>query len=310
MNKRRTIYRGFNKRRKTRVIQITALGISICLLGGVIFVKVKNMDIFNKIGSKISSIDLGKFNKSEELNYNDVAKEIEEISKEKEAKKEESIDESQVELTEDVKVAVIDGWSLNTIQVASIQNEADMPKIESQLTENKIPFSVVEIDGVKKVHTYAFFNQDNAREHIEEVKKVFPDAFLSQMKVPVLSLEYTNKYSYVESISNKLNDLIKNFEEESKFWASSTNSVEVKEYNKVLTSRKEILEEIKKEANKIDYENMSVFKDNLIKYLDETNEKIDTASKAANEKNYNVSKSLYLSAMQGYFLFINSIKEA
>ena len=130
------------------------------------------------------------------------------------------------------------------------------------------------------------------------------------MKAPVLSLEYTNKYSYVEGISNKLNELIKNFEDESKFWESNKDNVDIKSYNTILTSRKNILDDIKNEANKIDYSNMGIFKDNLIKYADETNNKIDLSLKSIKEKKYNVSKSLYFSSMQGYFLFINSIKEA
>lgn len=314
MNKRRTIYRGFNKRRRIKIIKIASIGICICILGGVTFIKVKDMNIFNKINDKISnsieSINFSKLNKAEEIDYNDISKELEEVNKGKEENKEASKEQSQTEISEEIKVAVIDGLNIHTIQVASVENENDMPKIETQLNENNIPFSVVEIDGLKKVHTYASFEQDSVRSYLEEVKKVFPDAFLSQMKAPVLSLEYTNKYSYVEGISNKLNELIKNFEDESKFWESNKDNVDIKSYNTILTSRKNILDDIKNEANKIDYSNMGIFKDNLIKYADETNNKIDLSLKSIKEKKYNVSKSLYLSSMQGYFLFINSIKEA
>ena len=65
---------------------------------------------------------------------------------------------------------------------------------------------------------------------------------------------------------------------------------------------------ISKEAEKIDYSEMRLFKDNLIEYVKNVNEKIDTASKAANEEKYSVSKSLLLSSMQEYSMFINSIK--
>ena len=214
------------------------------------------------------------------------------------------------ESNEVVKVAKTDGWNIYTIQVASVKDDKDMNKIEAQLVENKIPFSVVEIDGARKVQTYAFFNKDVTRTHIEQIKTVFPDAFISQMEAPVLSLEYTSKYSYIANISDELNNLIKNFEEESKFWSTNKENIDLKEYNTLLTNRKQIISDIQKEADKIDYSKMNVFKDNLIKYTKDVNEKIDMSSKAANEQNYNMSKSLYLSSMQGYFSFINSIREA
>lgn len=314
MNKRRTIYKGFNKRRKIKVIKIASIGVCICLLGGGIFIKVKDINILNKLNDKIrNSIELIIFRKPdkiEEIDYNDISKELGDVNKGKEDKEKASNEQTQTEISEEIKVAVIDGLNIHTIQVASVENDNDIPKIESKLNESSIPFSVVEIDGLKKVHTYASFKQDSVRTHLEDVKKVFPDAFLSQIKAPVLSLEYTNKYSYVEGISNKLNELINSFEEESKFWELNKDNLDIKSYNIILTSRKKILNDIKNEANKIDYSNMEIFKDNLIKYADETNHKIDLSLKSIKENKYNISKSTFLSSMQGYLLFINSIKEA
>ena len=314
MNKRKTIYKSFNKRRKMKSLKFISAIICICLLGGITVTKLKDVNILNKISQKInksiSSINLLNNNKIEQISYDDISKELDKVQVEKEKDKEVLKEENQAKTDEDIKVAVIDGLDIYTIQVASVENENDIPKIETSLNENKIPFSTVEIDGLKKIQTYASFEQDSVRNYIEEVRKVFPDAFVSQIKIPVLSLEYTQKYSYVEGISNKLNELIKNFEEESKFWESNKENIDVQLYTNILNSRSNILSDIKNEANKIDYSNMKIFKDNLIKYTDETNNKINISLKVINEKDYNISKSLYLSSIQGYFLFINSIKEA
>lgn len=314
MNKRKTIYKSFNKRRKMKLLKFISAVICICLLGGITVTKLKDVNILNKISQKInksiSSINLLNNNKIEQISYDDISKELDKVQVEKEKDKEVLKEENQAKTDEDIKVAVIDGLDIYTIQVASVENENDIPKIETSLNENKIPFSTVEIDGLKKIQTYASFEQDSVRNYIEEVRKVFPDAFVSQIKIPVLSLEYTQKYSYVEGISNKLNELIKNFEEESKFWESNKENIDIQLYTNILNSRANILSDIKNEANKIDYSNMKIFKDNLIKYTDETNNKINISLKAINEKDYNISKSLYLSSIQGYFLFINSIKEA
>ena len=314
MNKRKTIYKSFNKRRKMKSLKFISAVICICLLGGITVTKLKDVNILNKISQKInksiSSINLLNNNKIEQISYDDISKELDKVQVEKEKDKEVLKEENKAKTDEDIKVAVIDGLDIYTIQVASVENENDIPKIETSLNENKIPFSTVEIDGLKKIQTYASFEQDSVRNYIEEVRKVFPDAFVSQIKIPVLSLEYTQKYSYVEGISNKLNELIKNFEEESKFWESNKENIDIQLYTNILNSRANILSDIKNEANKIDYSNMKVFKDNLIKYTDETNNKINISLKSINEKDYNISKSLYLSSIQGYFLFINSIKEA
>ncbi|MCR8746491.1 hypothetical protein [Romboutsia lituseburensis] len=313
MNKRKTIYRGFNKRRKTRHIQVIVITASICLISGYGIYRVKDSNILENISKKVSFIKLeNPFKKdSDFLGYEDYKIEpqkndeqaVEKVENEKQEIKEK-------EVAEDVKLARVEPWSIYTVQVASVSNDKDLNKIETQLVEKKIPFSVVEIDGAKKVQTHGYFDQESTRSHINEVKDIFPDAFLSELKVPVLAIEYTSKYSYVESITKQLNSLIKNFEQESAFWQSSKENVDIKKYNDILAERKEIVSNIEKEGKKINYSEMNVFKDNLLNYTKNLTEKVEMALKSANDKNYNVSESMYLSSMQEYFSFINSIKKA
>lgn len=315
MNKRKTIYKGFNKRRKRKSIKVLLITVSLCLIAGYGYIKVKDSDIVGSLSKKISFLKLDNFfsKEGEFLSYDDYKLQTDETdeSVEVEKKTEDKItNKENNEVSEEVKVAVIDAWNIYTIQVASVKNEKDMDKMETQLVENQIPFSVVERDGAKKVQTYAFFDKDVTRNYMEKIKTIFPDAFISEMKIPVLALEYTSKYSYIENISKELNKLIKNYEEESKYWSTNKENIDLKAYNIILTNRKQIISNIQKEADKIDYSKMNVFKDNLIKYTKDVNDKIDMSSKAANEQNYNISESLYLSSMQGYFSFINSIKEA
>lgn len=312
MNKRKTIYRGFNKRRKTRPIQALVITASICLISGYGIYKIKDSNILENVSKKVSFIKLeNPFKKeSDFLGYDDYKiepqkkdeKAVENVENEKQQDKEK-------EVSEDVKLARVEPWSIYTVQVASVSNDKDLNKVETQLVEKKIPFSVVEIDGAKKVQTHGYFDQESTRSHIDEVKNIFPDAFLSELKVPVLAIEYTSKYSYVESITKQLNSLIKNFEKESDFWKSSKENVDIKKYNEILAERKEIVSNIEKEGEKIDYSEMNVFKDNLLSYTKNLNEKMEMALKSADDKNYNVSESMYLSSMQEYFAFINSIKK-
>lgn len=288
---------------------------SVCLISGYGYTKIKDGNIIENLSQKVSLLKLNNFLEKkvdfksyDELGLKDNKKE-KDVQVQKEVKEKPAQKETK-EKSEDVKVAVVDSWNIYSIQVASVKNDKDMNKVETKLIENKIPFSAVEMDEAKKVQTYASFDKEVTKTHMEQLKNIFPDAFVSEMKVPVLSLEYTSKYSYIENISKDLKTLIKNFEEESKFWAANKEDIDLKAYNNILTDRKQIISSIEKEANKIDYSNMNVFKDNLMKYTKDVNDKIEVSSKAANEKNYNISESLYLSSMQGYFSFINSMKNA
>ncbi|MPM76291.1 hypothetical protein SDC9_123289 [bioreactor metagenome] len=58
MNKRKTIYRGFNKRRKTRHIQVLVITASICLISGYGIYKVKDSKILENVSKKVSFIKL------------------------------------------------------------------------------------------------------------------------------------------------------------------------------------------------------------------------------------------------------------
>lgn len=315
MNRRRGMYRGFNRRNKsnTKFIIITMSLIVVCVIGGYSYTKLKDIDVVDKIAnnkiiayieSKIPKIDKAD---SGFITADDISKELDEIkdNSKEDSKKEE---DTNTNTNEDIKLAKTEGWSFYTIQVASVNDDKDLEKFKSELNSNKIPCSVVEVDNTKKVQTYSFFDEESTRAYLEEVKNVYPDAFVSQMKIPMLSLEYTSKYEYVGNISTQLNKLITNFEEESSFWKKSKEALNKEEYNKILTNRSEIIQAIQVEVDKIDYEGMREFKDNLEKYVNEINDRITESSKAVNEEQYHIAVSNFVSCMQGYYTFIDIIK--
>lgn len=314
MNRRKTIYRGFNNNRHKIDLRKYVITIAcLCLIGYYSYTKIKDSKILEYVSAKIPFL-----NNSSDITYKDISDELNSIKKGKKSKSQTNSDDKQetnpekaannTKEPEEVKLATIEGWDMYTIQVAAIDNNDDLKKIQTSLVNNDIPFSVMEKDGVKKIQTYSSFDENDVRKQISSVRKVFPDAFLSHLDAPMLSLEYTSNYAYIESISKELNKLITNFKEESSFWSNAENNVDMEKYNTILTNRKAISQNISKEAEKIDYSEMRLFKDNLMEYVKNVNEKIDTASKAANEEKYSVSKSLLLSSMQEYSMFINSIK--
>ena len=305
INKRR--YKGFNKRRNIPKIRVFTIILSASIIGGYGYIKLKDKDILNNfsivknIGDKFDNISLKNIlkieNKSttDEYNYEDVSKEIE------------ALNENDEEATE-VQVATIDAMNVYIVQVASIGGNQDLKSIEEKLKSNKIPYSVVEVDGVEKVQAYYSFDESVTRSNLDSARKVFSDAFVSELKIPVLSLEYTSKYSYISDISTEINNLIKNFKEECEFWQANKESINIEQYNTILTNRVKIVDKIKQNAEKIDYKQMDVFKDNLIEYAKNIQSNTSEASKNANEDNLHLSQGLLLSSIQGYYSFINSIK--
>ena len=174
------------------------------------------------------------------------------------------------------------------------------------MNEYKIPSSSMSIDNSEKIQVYSSFDESKIRTNLDKTRTYFSDAFLTKIEVPMLSLEYTNSYSYMKDIADGLNNLIENYQKESKYWDSGENNLE--NYNKILTERKTILEELKKNTEKIDYSKMDKFKNNLISYIDESQNNILTSSKNANENKGYVSEGLLLSSIQQYYVFVESMK--
>ena len=203
-------------------------------------------------------------------------------------------------------MASVSNMVVYTIQVASLEDKSDLKKIEEVMNEYKIPSSSMTIDNSQKIQVYSSFDEYKVKANLEKTRTYFSDAFLTKIEVPMLSLEYTNSYSYMKEIADGLNDLIKNYQKESQYWDEGKNDLQ--NYNKILTSRKTILENLKKSTQKIDYYKMDKFKNNLISYIDEVQNNILTSSKNANENKGYISESLLLSSVQQYYLFVQSMK--
>ena len=139
MNKRKTIYKGFNKRRKNKMIKIYIIGASIFIMCGYGFTQLKDSKIYNNVESKLESvltkmpfIDFKKYKneegKLEVFEYEDISKGDEITSNE---------NEENVEATnEDVNVATIRGWNIYTIQVASVEDKNEIPLISVRINND------------------------------------------------------------------------------------------------------------------------------------------------------------------------------
>ncbi|MDU4860080.1 MAG: hypothetical protein E6356_05725 [Terrisporobacter othiniensis] len=302
---KRKFYKNFNKRKRFNGTRVVTVTLCLCIVGTYAYINLKDKDFMDKLG-KVNVVSAIKnasiwdgvknlFDKSSVITSSTIESQLNEVEK---GDKEDTQENSQV--------ASVNEMVVYTIQVASLEDKNDLKKIEEVMNQYKIPSSSMTIDKSEKIQVYSSFDETKVRNNLEKTKTYFSDSFLTKIEVPMLSLEYTDDYSYMKDIATGLNDLIENYQKEGQYWDKNKNDLSA--YNEILTNRKTILENLKKNTQKIDYSKMDKFKNNLISYIDNTQNYILTSSKSANENKGYVSQGLLLSSIQQYYLFVQSMK--
>lgn len=304
---KRKFYRNFNKRKKFNGTRVVTVVLCLAIIGTYTYINLKDKNFMDKLGNinMVSSIRKASiwgglkniFDKSNVITSSNIESQLKEIENDNKDKKDEE---------ESTKVVSVNEMVIYTIQVASLENESELKKIEEVMNENKIPSSSMSIDNSEKIQAYSSFDETKVRINLDKTRNYFSDAFLTKIEIPMLSLQYTSSYSYMKDIADGLNDLIENYQKESQYWDSSKSDLQ--SYNEILTSRKTILENLKKNTEKINYSKMDKFKNNLISYIDESQNNILISSKSANENKGYISQGLLLSSIQQYYVFVQSMK--
>ena len=304
---KRKFYRNFNKRKKFNGTRVVTVVLCLAIIGTYTYINLKDKNFMDKLGNinMVSSIRKASiwgglkniFDKSNVITSSNIESQLKEIENDNKDKKDEE---------ESTKVVSVNEMVIYTIQVASLENESELKKIEEVMNENKIPSSSMSIDNSEKIQAYSSFDETKVRTNLDKTRNYFSDAFLTKIEIPMLSLQYTSSCSYMKDIADGLNDLIENYQKESQYWDSSKSDLQ--SYNEILTSRKTILENLKKNTEKINYSKMDKFKNNLISYIDESQNNILISSKSANENKGYISQGLLLSSIQQYYVFVQSMK--
>ena len=315
------IYKGLNKRRRFHPRKYITIILCMALIIGYGYKKIKldevfkNIDISKNVSSLVNKLYFWQDPASEIFNLaststqkidNSSQKDVTDKSNEEKSQKSSTADNSST----NTEVAVVDGIDVYLIQVGSFDNNKDLNKITARLKENKIPNSSIKIDGANKVQAYISFNEDDVRNNLEKTKKIVDDAFLTKLEIPVLSLEYTEEYSYIKDIADNLNSLLKNYEEESNYLNKNKDNLDSGEYKKILTKRENILDKLENEVNKINYKELDSFKTNLLSYTSQIRDNISKYGDKIDTKNEYKYETLLISSIQMYYEFINEIKAA
>ena len=314
------IYKGLNKRRKFHFRKFITVVLCMALIVGYTYKKIKidevfkNINISKSLSSNLSSIvdklyfwqDPG----SEIFNLASTSTQKTDNSSQKNISNESNKEKSKENSTANTEVAVVEGIDVYLIQVGSFDNNKDLNKMTSKLKEYKIPNSTVKIDGANKVQAYVSFNEEDVRSHLEKTKKIVDDAFITKLEIPVLSLEYTEEYSYIKNIAESLNSLLKNYQEESNYINKNRKNLDSQEYKKILSKRENILDKLENEVNKIDYKELDSFKTNLLSYTSQVRGNISNYGDKIDTDDEYKYEALLMSSIQMYYEFINQIKTA
>ena len=308
------IYKGLNKRRKFHFRKFITILLCIILIVGYTYKKIKLDEVFKNVNlsnSLYSVVDKLYFWKNPgvemfNLSSNDIKKSDNTSNK----TQEKSDNKSQSNSQANTEVAVVEGIDVYLIQVGSFDNDQKIKDVKSKLEENKIPNSTVEIDKVNKLQAYVSFKESDIRSKLENTKQIFNDAFLTKLEIPVLSLEYTDEYSYIKSISDNLNSLLKCYEKESTYINENRDNLDSTKYKAILSEREDIIDKLENEVNKIDYNELEYFKTNLLSYTSQIRNNISNYGDTIDTSNEYKYESLLISSIQEYYEFINKIKTA
>ena len=308
------IYKGLNKRRKFHFRKFITILLCIILIVGYTYKKIKldevfkNVNISNSLYSVVDKLYFWK-NPGVEM-FNLSSKDIKKSDNTSNKTQEKSDNKSQSNSQANTEVAVVEGINVYLIQVGSFDNDQKIKEVKSKLEENKIPNSTVEIDKVNKLQAYVSFKESDIRNKLESTKQIFNDAFLTKLEIPVLSLEYTDEYSYIKSISDNLNSLLESYEKESNYINENRDNLDSTKYKAILSEREDIIDKLENEVNKIDYNELEYFKTNLLSYTSQIRNNISNYGDTIDTSNEYKYESLLISSIQEYYEFINKIKTA
>ena len=143
---KRKFYRNFNKRKKFNGTRVVTVVLCLAIIGTYTYINLKDKNFMDKLGNinMVSSIRKASiwgglkniFDKSNVITSSNIESQLKEIENDNKDKKDEE---------ESTKVVSVNEMVIYTIQVASLENESELKKIEEVMNENKIP-SVISKD--------------------------------------------------------------------------------------------------------------------------------------------------------------------
>ena len=168
---KRKFYRNFNKRKKFNGTRVVTVVLCLAIIGTYTYINLKDKNFMDKLGNinMVSSIRKASiwgglkniFDKSNVITSSNIESQLKEIENDNKDKKDEE---------ESTKVVSVNEMVIYTIQVASLENESELKKIEEVMNENKIPSSSMSIDNSEKIQAYSSFDETKVRTNLDKTR--------------------------------------------------------------------------------------------------------------------------------------------
>ncbi|OPJ55519.1 SPOR domain-containing protein [Alkalithermobacter paradoxus] len=204
----------------------------------------------------------------------------------------------------------IEALTVYSIQVGALTDKNQTSIVVKDLEENRIPNYIVTKGNLNKINSYMFLDKEQTRSLLEDVRGNYSDAFLVTSQIPAINLSYSKEHSYLRDVGKKIDLILENMKKESNFWYSyREGNLETEEYLKIIEERKNILDEMKQYTMNIDKEETKEFNANLLVFINNVREKIDTIDGNMQKQDMFSCEKIYIDSIFEYLKFVESLRK-
>lgn len=221
---------------------------------------------------------------------------IEEEDKEEEGGLEET-GEKEIEAGAKSEAVNLDPLSLYMIQIASVSEDKNIETLANELHNHRFPYIIYKMDNAFKVFTFGATERAYIEEKLEEVREIYPDAYIGQMHIPKKEVNYLSDESDVtKDLVDCMNLIIDMADQSSKIVYSSIDTEEgLNKYKEILLEHEKILGQMSEKINNGSIAEKFASKEDIKKMIDHQGKNISESLKLI-EGNQDLYK------VQNYFI--------
>jgi hypothetical protein len=141
-----------------------------------------------------------------------------------------------------LEVGEIQPITIFMIQVASVSSTESIESLIGELNQNNLSHIVYKTDNIYKVYTLGLTERNIAEEKLVEIRLLYPDAFISEVRIPSKKLSYSKSGdSSVENFIAIFNNLIQVMNQQAEEWNRFYKGEEPLQYAELLNKHQEVL---------------------------------------------------------------------
>lgn len=192
--------------------------------------------------------------------------------------------------------------SIYAVQIASTSTTENMEDFISKLNLQKLSHLIYRMDNSYKVYTLGATKRDFVEQYLENIRELYPDAYISEIHLPIKKLSVAEEdQEVVEAIVNNFNNLIDVLDKLSNEWYNFLREKgDLTTYKELLLEQQQLLEELSNEIKAQDVQ------------LPETLPRVENIEKMIHYQQSNINQTLEIlgnneEAHKVHSLFLDSL---